>query len=70
MSSFMGDNPETSREKSGPKAVKGPYREASERVESGVRQRECVRINESVRVRRNFVKGRDNEHVPKPGRFE
>ena len=57
MSTFVGDNPQTSGEKTGPETVQRPESKPCQGVKRRVGQRQLLRVNESIRVCCSLVNG-------------
>lgn len=64
MSTFVGDNPQTSGEKTGPETVQRPESKPCQGVKRRVGQRQLLRVNESIRVCCSLVNGRNDDEIP------
>ena len=66
MTALMGDNPETSHDKSIAARIQRPESEAEDAVEEGTREAELLRSDEAVEVLRGLVDSSDKDEVPDP----
>lgn len=65
VTTLMANDPETSREETGPEAIQAPERETSEPVRERMGQVDNSRINECVQESRSLVDGANHKGVPK-----
>ena len=64
MATLVRYDPETGREKTGPKTVQGPHREPCHWVKNGMGQIDDLRSNECVKERSSFVNTTNDDTVP------
>lgn len=65
MATLVADDPESSREETGPEAIQGPKCETSEPVRQRMGQVNDSGVNERVEVGRGLVNAANHEAVPK-----